>query len=132
MAWVFWVLPAKAEVSGDVEVDQATFCKPVWLWLTCPFPVTVRLGGGQVSDMKGYRPAMDKRGPAPARPARRQGIRRRLHPADLDAKGVAAPIPAKRNRKAQPVIDGHIISPRILVERCFSRFKSSRRQEKRQ
>lgn len=47
--------------------------------------------------------------------------------ADLDARGVAAVIPAKRNRKVQPAIDGHIYSLRNLVERCFSKLKNSRR-----
>ena len=47
--------------------------------------------------------------------------------ADLQAKGVAAVIPPKRNRKVQPVIDGHLYALRILVERCFSKLKHSRR-----
>jgi hypothetical protein len=37
--------------------------------------------------------------------------------ADLDTRGVAAVIPPKRNRKVQPVIDGHIYALRNLVER---------------
>jgi transposase len=47
--------------------------------------------------------------------------------ADLEARGVAAVVPAKRNRKVQPVIDGHIYAIRNLVERCFSKLKHSRR-----
>src|SRR5690606_17879999 len=47
--------------------------------------------------------------------------------ADLEARGVAAVIPAKRNRKVQPVIDGYIYGLRNLVERCFSKLKHSRR-----
>ncbi|MCS6758401.1 MAG: transposase [Candidatus Devosia euplotis] len=40
---------------------------------------------------------------------------------------VVAVIPAKRNRKIQPVIDGRIYALRSLVERCFSKLKHSRR-----
>ncbi len=47
--------------------------------------------------------------------------------ADLKDRGVAAVIPAKRNRKVQPVIDGNIYALRNLVERCFSKLKHSRR-----
>lgn len=47
--------------------------------------------------------------------------------ADLEAKGVAAIIPPKRNRKVQPIIDGHLYALRNLVERCFSKLKHSRR-----
>ena len=36
-------------------------------------------------------------------------------------------IPPKRNRKVQPVIDGHLYALRNLVERCFSKLKHSRR-----
>lgn len=46
---------------------------------------------------------------------------------DLDARVCAAVIPAKRNRKVQPIIDGHIYALRNFVERCFSRLKHSRR-----
>lgn len=47
--------------------------------------------------------------------------------ADLEARGVAAVILAKRNCKVQSVTDGHIYSLRNLVERCFSKLKYSRR-----
>ena len=47
--------------------------------------------------------------------------------ADLKAKGVATVIPPKRNRKVQPIIDGHLYALRNLVERCFSKLKHSRR-----
>lgn len=40
---------------------------------------------------------------------------------------MAAIIPPKRNRKVQPVIDGHAYALRNLVERCFSELKHSRR-----
>ena len=33
----------------------------------------------------------------------------------------------KRNRRVQPVIDGHLYALRNLVERCFSKLKHSRR-----
>jgi transposase len=46
---------------------------------------------------------------------------------DLDARGALPVIPPKRNRKAQPVIDGYIYALRNLVERCFSKLKHSRR-----
>lgn len=46
---------------------------------------------------------------------------------DLDAGGVASIIPARRNRKVQPVIDGHIYALRNIVARCFSQLKNRRR-----
>ena len=46
---------------------------------------------------------------------------------DLEIKGVAAIIPPKRNRKVQPVIDGHLYALRHLEERCYSKLKHSRR-----
>ena len=46
---------------------------------------------------------------------------------DLASKDVVAIIPPKRNRKVQPVIDGHLYALRNLVERCFSKLKHSRR-----
>ena len=47
--------------------------------------------------------------------------------ADLQDRGIAAVIPPKRNRKVQPIIDGHLYALRNLVERCFSKLKHSRR-----
>ncbi|MDP3174798.1 MAG: hypothetical protein Q8M88_10225 [Phenylobacterium sp.] len=46
--------------------------------------------------------------------------------ADLEARGIAAVIPPKRNRKVQPTIDGHLYALRNLVERCSSKLKHSR------
>jgi len=46
---------------------------------------------------------------------------------DLEANNITAVIPPKRNRKIQPIIDGHIYALRNLVERCFSKLKHSRR-----
>ena len=46
---------------------------------------------------------------------------------DLGARDIAAVIPAKRNRKVQPIIDGHVYALRNLIERCFSKLKHSRR-----
>jgi transposase len=47
--------------------------------------------------------------------------------ADLQARAIAAVIPPKRNRKVQPIVDGHLYALRNLVERCFSKLKHSRR-----
>lgn len=77
--------------------------------------------------MKGYAPVMDEPGPAPRVLLADKGYDADFILADLEARGVAAVIPAKRNRKVQPVIDGHIYSLRNLVERCFSKLKHSRR-----
>ena len=89
-----------------------------------------------------------RRGPDGRRGFRRQRLRARSWPsrvpsrrsllgdkgydadailADLEAKDIAAVIPPKRNRKVQPVIDGHSTPLRNLVERCFSKLKHSRR-----
>jgi transposase len=46
---------------------------------------------------------------------------------DLKARNISAVIPAKRNLKVHPLIDGHIYALRNLVERCFSKLKHSRR-----
>ncbi len=90
-------------------------------------PVAVTLSGGQVSDVKGYAPIMDQPGPRPCVLLADKGYDADFILADLEARGVAAVIPAKRNRKVQPVIDGHIYALRNLVERCFSKLKHSRR-----
>jgi Transposase DDE domain len=47
--------------------------------------------------------------------------------ADLEDRGIAAVTPPKRNRKVQPIIDGHLYALRNLVERCFPKPKHSRR-----
>ena len=77
--------------------------------------------------MKGYAPVMDEPGPLPRVLLVDKGYDADFIVADLEARGIAAVIPAKRNRKVQPVIDGHIYSLRNLVERCFSKLKQSRR-----
>ena len=77
--------------------------------------------------MKGYGPVMDEPGPRPCVLLADKGYDADFILADLEARGIAAVIPAKRNRKVQPVIDAHIYSLRNLVERCFSKLKHSRR-----
>jgi transposase len=70
---------------------------------------------------------MDEPGPEPKVMLGDKGYDADAILADLQARGVAAIIPAKRNRKVQPVIDGHLYALRNLVERCFSKLKHSRR-----
>lgn len=70
---------------------------------------------------------MDEPGPQPRVLLADKGYDADFILADLDARDVVAVIPARRNRKVQPVIDGHIYALRNLVERCFSRLKHSRR-----
>jgi transposase len=70
---------------------------------------------------------MDQPGPRPRVVFADKGYDADFILADLEARGVAAVIPAKRNRKIQPVIDGHIYALRNLVERCFPKLKHSRR-----
>ena len=72
-------------------------------------------------------PVMDEPGPQPRVLLADKGYDADFILADLDARDVVAVIPARRNRKVQPVIDGHIYALRNLVERCFSRLKHSRR-----
>lgn len=86
-------------------------------------PVAVVLTGGEVSDVKGYGPLMAE----PKVMLGDKGYDADAILADLEAKGVAAIIPPKRNRKVQPIIDGHLYALRNLVERCFSKLKHSRR-----
>ncbi len=77
--------------------------------------------------MKGYAPLMAEPGPEPKVMLGDKGYDADVILNDLQAKGIAAVIPPKRNRKVQPVIDGHIYALRNLVERCFSKLKHSRR-----
>ena len=83
-------------------------------------PVAVVLTGGEVSDVRGYGPIMAEPGPEPKVMLADKGYDADAILADLEAKGVAAVIPPKRNRKVQPVIEGHLYALRNLVERCFS------------
>jgi transposase len=75
--------------------------------------------------MKGYAPVMDQPGPKPCVQLADGGYDADLILAVLRARGIAAVIPAKRNRQIQPDIDGYDL--RNLVERCFSKLKHSRR-----
>jgi hypothetical protein len=81
------------------------------------------MSGGQVSDLEAYKLVMDEPGPAAPRAARRHGILRRLHPRRPERQGRRTVIPAKRNRKVQPVIDGPIYALNNPVERHSSRLK---------
>ncbi len=90
-------------------------------------PLAVVLTGGEVSDVKRYGPVMDEPGPAPKVVLADKGYDADAILADLEARGVAAIIPPRRNRKVQPIIDGHLYALRNLVERCFSKLKHSRR-----
>ena len=77
--------------------------------------------------MKGYAPVMDQPGPVPRVLLADKGYDADFIRRDLETRGVTAVIPAKRNRKVQPVIDGHIYALRNVVERGFSKLKHSRR-----
>jgi len=90
-------------------------------------PVAVVLTGGQVSDVKGYAPVMAQPGPEPKIMLGDKGYDADSILSDLEANNITAVIPPKRNRKIQPIIDGHIYALRNLVERCFSKLKHSRR-----
>ncbi len=90
-------------------------------------PVAVVLTGGQVNDVNGFAPLMAEPGPIPGVVLADKGYDADAILADLDAIDIAPVIPAKRNRKAQRPIDGHIYALRNLVERCFSKLKHSRR-----
>src|SRR5271156_6383867 len=90
-------------------------------------PVAVVLTGGEVSDVRGYAPVMAEPGPTPKVLLGDKGYDADAILADLEGRGIAAVIPPKRNRKVQPIIDGHLYALRNLVERCFSKLKHSRR-----
>jgi transposase len=87
----------------------------------------VVLTGGEVSDVKGYGPVMAEPGPEPRVLLGDKGYDADAILEDLEARSVAAIIPPRRNRKIQPVIDGHRYALRNLIERCFSKLKHSRR-----
>ncbi len=90
-------------------------------------PVAVVLTGGEVSDVKGDAPVMAEPGPEPKVLLGDKGYDADAILTDLEARGIAAVIPPKRNRRVQPVIDGHLYALKNLVERCFSKLKHSRR-----
>ena len=90
-------------------------------------PVAVVLTGGEVGDVKGYAPVMAEPGPEPKVLLADKGYDADAILADLDARGITAVIPPKRNRKNQRPIDGHLYALRNLAERCFSKLKHSRR-----
>jgi transposase len=90
-------------------------------------PVAVVLTGGEISDVKGYSPVMAEPGPEPKVILADKGYDADVILDDLQARDIAAVIPPKRNRKIQPIIDGHLYALRNLVERCFSKLKHSRR-----
>ena len=77
--------------------------------------------------MKGYAPVMAEPGPEPKVLIADKGYDADAILADLSLRGVAAVVPPRRNRKVQPIIDGHLYALRNLVERCFSKLKQSRR-----
>jgi transposase len=87
-------------------------------------PVAVVLTGGETSDIKGYGPVMAEPGPQPKVLMADKGYDADAILADLEAREIAAVFPPKRNRKVQPVIDGHLYAPKNLVECCFSKLKA--------
>ena len=90
-------------------------------------PVAVVLSGGEVSDIKGCGPVMAEPGPQPSVVLADKRYDADAILADLKSKDIAAVIPPTRNRKVQPIINGHIYALRNLLERCFSALKHSRR-----
>ena len=90
-------------------------------------PVAAVVTGGEVSDVKAYAPVMAEPGPQPKVLLGDKGYDADAILADLEDRGIAAVIPPRRNRKVQPVIDGHLYALRNLVERCLSKLKHSRR-----
>jgi transposase len=90
-------------------------------------PIAALLTGGQVHDVKGFEPLMAEPGPKPKVILADKGYDANAIRANLEAEGIAVVIPAKRNRKVQPAIDGNIYALRNRVERCFSKLKHSRR-----
>ena len=65
-------------------------------------PVAIVLTGGETSDVRGYAPLMAEPGPAPSVLMGDKGYDADAILADLDARGVAAVIPSKRNRTVMP------------------------------
>ncbi len=90
-------------------------------------PIAAILTGGEVHDIKGFEPLMAEPGPAARVILADKGYDADAIRAALEAEGIAAVIPGKRNRKVQPDIDGNIYALRNQVERCFSKLKHSRR-----
>jgi transposase len=70
---------------------------------------------------------MDEPGPEPKVLIADKGYDSDAIREDLARRGAEPVIPPRKNRKVQPVIDGHIYALRNLIERCFSKLKHSRR-----
>lgn len=85
------------------------------------------LSGEQVCDVQGYASIMDQPRPRPHILLADMGYGADVIRNDLAAREVTSVIPAKRNCKIQPVIDGHIYALRNRIERCFSALKHGRR-----
>jgi transposase len=90
-------------------------------------PIAAVLTGGEVHDLKGFEPLLAEPGPHPRVLLADKGYDADAIRAALEADGITAVIPGKRNRKVQPDIDGNIYALRNQVERCFSKLKHSRR-----
>jgi hypothetical protein len=68
----------------------------------------VVLTGGEVSDVKGYGPVMAEPGPDAKVMLGDKGYDADAIRTDLEDRGIAAVIPPRRNRKVQPIINGHL------------------------
>ena len=90
----------KGDQDQGLGRSHGGFSTKIHLWSTAlGFRVAVTLSGGQVSDVKGYAPVMDEPGPQPRVPLADKGYDADFILTDLEARGVAAVIPAKRNHK---------------------------------
>jgi len=84
------------------------------------------LTAGQISDYSGYARTADADLPATRVLIADKGYDSDAIREALEAGGGAV-IPARRNRKEQPPVDGSIHALRNRIERCINRLKNARR-----
>lgn len=82
---------------------------------------------GQVSDHTGYDATADEDLPTCKVLVADKGYDSQAIRDDVREHGGTAVIPARRNRKVQPPVDGFVYALRNRIERCFNRLKNARR-----
>ena len=90
-------------------------------------PVRAEITGGEVSDYKGYDALVDDELPAAKVFIADKGYDSDHIRSDVEQRGGAPVIPSRSNRKQINPVDGFIYALRNQIERCFNKFKCSRR-----
>ena len=89
--------------------------------------MSVEITGGEVSDYKGYDLVMSPEAPTAKVLLADRGYDADRIRDDIQARGGTPVIPGRKNRKTSIPIDPYIYALRNRIERCFNKFKNSRR-----